>query len=128
MATQDPQPAFDGRVIVRGIHLELTPSLRDAAEALAERLLRHEDRIVRVRIDLEHDHTRSPAAMFVAKGHIEIGGPDLLASVASDDAYKALDLLVEKLDRLIQRRAGRRKDKRNHPHDIELPAALPKVG
>jgi putative sigma-54 modulation protein len=41
----------------------------------------------------------------VAKGHIEIGGPDLLASVASEDAYKAVDLLIDKLERSLHRRA-----------------------
>jgi hypothetical protein len=31
------------------------------------------------------------------------------------------------LDTLLRRRHGIRKDKRNHPHDVELEANLPKV-
>lgn len=120
-------PASSERVLIRGIHLALTEPLRHAIEVKAERLLRHAGRIDRVRIDLEHDTTRQPDTAFVAKGHIEIGGPDLLASVASDDAYKSLDLLIDKLDGLLRRRAGLRKDKRNHPHAIDLESQLPKI-
>ncbi len=54
--------------------------------------------------------------------------PWQLASVASDDAYKSLDLLVDKLDGLLRRRHGLHKDKRNHPRAVELDTALPKVG
>ena len=102
------------KVIVRGIHLEITPALRDHALGVAERLLRHNDHLVRVRIDLEHDHTRGVGDQFAAKGHIEIGGPDLIASVRSDDAYKSLDLLSDRLDRMLRERSRTRADRRNN--------------
>lgn len=92
------------KVLLRGIHLTLTDALRASLRAKVSRLLRHEPRIERVRLDLEHDTTRG-RAVFVAKGHIEIGGPDLVATVASEDAYKSADLLIDKLDRLLHRRA-----------------------
>ena len=41
-----------GKVIVRGIHLELTSALRERAHDVAERLLRHNDTLVRVRLDI----------------------------------------------------------------------------
>src|ERR1043165_102594 len=68
-------------VIVSGIHLELTPSLKTFVREKAERLFRHEERLVRIRVELECD--RSPAAgmQFRAKGHIQIHGPDLNACV-----------------------------------------------
>jgi len=115
------------RIIVRGIHLELTNALRAAAIDKVSRLLRHNDHIIRIRIDLEYDKTRGIGDQFIAKGHIEIGGPDLIASVASDDGYKSLDLLVDKLDGLLRRRHGLHKDKRNHPRAVELDTALPKI-
>jgi putative sigma-54 modulation protein len=102
------------KILLRGIHLTLTDALRDTLRGKAERLLRHAPDIGRVRIDLEHDTTRG-RAVFVAKGHIEIGGPDLLASVASEDAYKAVDLLIDKLDRAIHRR-GELFKARRHRH------------
>ena len=99
-----PAPIVNPKLLLRGIHLSLTDAMRDALNTKAERLLRHEPRLDRIRIDLERDATRS-RDIYVAKGHIEIGGPDLIATVAADDAYKAADLLIDKLDRLLRRRA-----------------------
>jgi putative sigma-54 modulation protein len=121
-----PDRPAESKLLLRGIHLDLTHALRTVILDKMNRVLRHNARIIRLRIDLEHDRTRAIGRQFLAKGHIEIAGPDLIASVASDDAYKSLDLLVDKLDGLLRRRHGRRKDKRNHPHAAEIGAALPK--
>lgn len=101
------------RVLVRGIHLDLTPSLRQAALDKAEHLLGHEAGIIRIRLDIEADQTHDVQNRYIAKGRLEIRGPDLLASVSSDDAYKSLDLLVDKLDELLRRRHQRRVNSRN---------------
>ena len=121
-----PTP-IEPRIIVRGVHLDLTGALKSIAEEKAVRLLRHQEHIIRVRLDLEHDKKRALHQAFVAKGHIEIRGPDLLASVASDDLYKSLDQLIDKLDRMLRKRACAAKTKRHHPHSVEIPAELPKV-
>jgi len=105
------------KVIVSGIHLDLTDALKAAAHHQATKLLRHNDHIVRIRLDIEHDKTKAKDAEFIAKGLIEISGPDLIASVGSEDAYKSLDLLADKLDRLIRRRHRKRVGGR-HSEDI----------
>lgn len=120
-------PIDPSKFIIRGVHLDLTDALRRITMEKAARLLRHNDHILRIRIDLELDKTRGSKDQFLAKGRIEISGPDLIASVHSEDAYKSVDLLVDKLDGLLRERHGLRKDKRNHPHAAELPAELPKT-
>lgn len=115
------------KVILRGIHLELTDAMRTVFNEKAARLLRHEPRIIRIRIDVELDKTKHAKDHFVAKGVIEINGPDLVASVDSDDAYKSVDLLADKLDGLLRKRHSELKDKRHHPHAVELGAAIPKA-
>ena len=104
--------ANNPKLLLRGIHLSLTEAMRAMLAEKAERLLRHEPRIDRIRIDIEHDATRG-REVFVAKGHIEINGPDLIASVKSEDAYKATDLLIDKLDRLLRRRTNLFKARRH---------------
>lgn len=104
--------ATNDKLLFRGIHISLTDAMRASLYAKVERLLRHEPRIDRVRIDIEHDATRG-REIFVAKGHIEIGGPDIIASVSADDAYKATDLLIDKLDRLLRRRSNLFKARRH---------------
>jgi putative sigma-54 modulation protein len=115
------------KFIIRGVHLTLTDALRAAAVDKLSRLLRHSEHILRIRVDIELDKTHDVGAKFIAKGHVEISGPDLIASIASDDAYKSLDLLADKLDGLLRRRHGLHKDKRNHPHGIDLDTTLPKA-
>ena len=117
----------ESKFIIQGIHLELTDALRRTTMEKAARLLRHNDYIVRIRIDIEADKNHGTGQRFVAKGRVEIGGPDLIAREASEDAYKSVDLLIDTLDALLRERQGRRKDKRNHPHAPELPTDLPKV-
>ena len=68
-------------LIVSGIHLELTPSLKTFVREKAGRLFRHEERIVRMRVELECDRNPAVGMQFKAKGHIQIHGPDMNASV-----------------------------------------------
>ncbi len=115
-------------LIVSGIHLDLTPSLKTYVQEKTERLFRHEDRILRIRVELEVDSNEAVSSRFKAKGHIEINGPDMNASVSSDECHKAVSLLTDKLDRMLRRRSRLKKEKRNHPHSIEFAdVALPKA-
>jgi putative sigma-54 modulation protein len=114
-------------LIVSGIHLELTPSLKTFVREKAQRLFRHEERIVRVRVELECDRNATVGMQFKAKGHIQIQGPDMNAIVQSDECHKAIALLIDKLDRMLQRRHQLHRVKRNHPHAVELESEIPKV-
>lgn len=111
-------------LIVSGIHLELTPSLKTYVREKTERLFRHEDRIVRIRVELECDSKEGVASRFKAKGHVMIHGPDMNATVSADECHKAVSLLIDKLDRMLRRRSRLHKEKRNHPRSIEFTDVL----
>ena len=115
--------------IVYGIHLDLTPALKTYVREKVERLFRHEERIVRLRVELECDSKQAVSQRFTAKAHIQIHGPDINAHESADDCYKAVDFLVDKMDRMLRRRSTELKEKRKHPHciewtDVELPKAI----
>jgi putative sigma-54 modulation protein len=114
-------------LIVSGIHLELTPSLKTFVGEKVERLFRHAERIIRVRVELEFDPKENVSTRFKAKGHITIYGPELNATVGSDECHKAVALLVDKLDRMLARRASLIEAKRKHPHAVEFDIGLPKA-
>ena len=114
-------------LIVSGIHLDLTPSLKTFVREKSERLFRHEERIVRIRVELECDRDQATATRFKAKGHVVIHGPDMNAAVEADECHKAISMLIDKLDRMLARRHQLLRVKRNHPHPVELTAALPKA-
>jgi putative sigma-54 modulation protein len=122
MNSQNPH-----ELIVSGIHLELTPSLKTFVREKAERLFRHEERIVRIRVELECDRSAASGRQFRAKGHISIQGPDMNAIVEADDCHQGISMLIDKLDRMLQRRHQLLRVKRNHPHAVEFDAAIPKV-
>lgn len=106
-----PHPNTRSRLVLRGLNLWLTDALRANMTKKAERLFRHEPRIIRIRIGLDCEHLRT-GRRFCALGQIEVLGPDLLASVTSEDAYKAIDLLINKLDRMLRRRVTAQRSRR----------------
>ena len=114
-------------VIISGHHLELTDAIKAAVQTKVERLFQHEERIIRLRVELEYSKNVSGQQEFMAKGHIEINGPPLILTVASDDLYTSIDLMVDKLDRKLRRRARLFRVKRKQVHAVEIPAELPKA-
>jgi putative sigma-54 modulation protein len=116
------------RISMQGVHVELTAAMRNAINEKFSVLVRHDERIVRVNVTLHQDQLRGKKHHYTATGRVELRGPDIVATVKSDDAYAALDGLVEKLDEQLRERHERRTDRRRHPQEIDLPAEVPKMG
>ncbi|MGF1531278.1 MAG: ribosome hibernation-promoting factor, HPF/YfiA family [Puniceicoccaceae bacterium] len=114
-------------VIISGHNLELTEALKQAVYQKVEKLFAHEERIIRLRVELEYSKNVTGQQEFLAKGHIEISGPLLILTVASHDLYASIDQMADKLDRKLRRRARLSRVKRKNLHSIDLPAELPKA-
>ena len=114
-------PVLHEKLILRGIHLNLTDALRASITAKVSRLLRHDPRLIRVRIDVDAER-RGQSWAFIAKGEVELEGPNLCASVTTDNGYRAVDLLISKLDRMLRKRATARRRSRSSD-DIRRPVA-----
>ena len=115
------------KIIMQGVHIELTAAMQNIIREKFSVLLRHNEFIVRINVRLHMDQQRGKTHHYSATGQIEMRGPDIVATVKGDDAYNVLDGLVEKLDEQLRERHERRKDKRNHPRDVEIDAEIPKV-
>ena len=101
------------KVIISGLHMDLTDALKSTVLEKTEKLFKHEERIIRVRVDLESKTcSTSGQNEFVAKGHLEMHGPPIVIAEASNDLYKSIDRLVDKLDRGLRRRARLERVKR----------------
>lgn len=114
-------------IVLSSHRFTLTDKIKLMVEEKVERLLRHEDQIIRINVELEYDGHKSKAGEYIAKGHIEINGPPMIVSVASNDISKSIDEMVDKLDRKIRRRSRLDRVKRKAIHDVDIPAHLPKV-
>lgn len=113
------------KLLLRGVHLNLTDAMKASIEGMVERLVRHEPRIDRIRIDVELDRVNSGPQTFTAKGQIELRGPDMIASVSSEDAYKSVHMLIEKLDRMIRKRDSAAKGRRHADQPLAVIASAP---
>ena len=107
-------------IVVTGVHLDLTDALKETVRAKVERLLRHNPRIIRVHVELVHTRCSDHRREFGAQIRLEIPGPDIVVREESDDLYKSIDILVDKVDRQLRRRHRLDKEKRNHPHPTDL--------
>lgn len=119
--------AVPSKLKLQAIHFDLTEAMHNVLHEKFAVLTRHNDQIVRVNVRIQKDQTMGTEHHFTATGQIEISGPDLVASAEGKDAYDVADALVGKLARQLERRHGKRKDKRNHPQSPEIDAALPKM-
>lgn len=117
----------DSRLNFHGIHIDLTDAMQQSMRDKFVGLLGHNDEIIRINVRVHQDQKLGNSHHYTATGQIEIGGPDLIATAEGKDAYAVLDELADKLDRQLERRHGRRKDKRNHPHETDIDLALPKT-
>lgn len=108
------------QILVSGVHMDLTDALKETVCAKVERLLRHNSRIVRVHVELIHSRSRDRSREFGAQIKLEVPGPDIVVREESDDLYKSIDILVDKVDRQLRRRHRLDKEKRNHPHGTDL--------
>jgi putative sigma-54 modulation protein len=111
-------------LILSGLHLSLTEGHKDVVSTKMEKIFKHEEKIIRARIELERS-TRSSSHEneFIAKGHIELKGTTITISSESDNIYKSIDDLIEKLDRGLRRRSRLKKVKRKQSSLQELPNA-----
>jgi len=107
-------------VVVTGVHMDLTDALKDTVCAKVERLMRHNPRIIRVHVELVHTRCSDHSREFGAQIRLEIPGPDIVVREESDDLYKSIDILIDKVDRQLRRRHRLEKEKRNHPKPTDL--------
>lgn len=93
--------------------MEMPAVLMAAAYDKAARLVRHNRRIIRVRIDFEHKRARHCLRPAIASGRVELRGSGLVARATASTLSDSLDRLVEKLERMLRERTKRRVNRRN---------------
>jgi len=84
------------RIETHGQQIEVTPALRDYVETKLARLARHFEQPIEVRTLLSLDKPDHRAEATVG-----VSGRTLHADASAIDMYAAIDLLADKLDRLL---------------------------
>lgn len=95
------------RIETHGQQIEVTPALRDYVESKLARLERHYDQPFEVRTQLSLDKPSHRA-----EATVSIAGKTLHADANAVDMYAAIDLLADKLDRLLVKQKEKLADRR----------------
>jgi putative sigma-54 modulation protein len=81
---------------ITGHHLDVTPAIRDYVLLKLERITRHFDRVIDVKVFLSVDKLVQKAEV-----SIHVRGKEIFAEASDADLYAAIDSLADKLDRQV---------------------------
>ena len=85
-----------------GRHLEITPAIRDYATGKFGKIKRHFDNVIDVNLILSVEKLTQKA-----EATIHISGKDVFVECEDENLYAAIDALVDKLDRQVQKHKGK---------------------
>ncbi|HEY1104201.1 MAG TPA: ribosome-associated translation inhibitor RaiA [Burkholderiaceae bacterium] len=92
---------------ISGHHLEVTPALRSYVTSKLDRITRHFDQLVDIKVLLTVEKLKEKQRRQRAECNIHVKGSDMFAESAHEDLYAAVDDLVDKLDRQVVRHKDR---------------------
>ncbi len=90
------------QINLTGHHVEITSSLREYVNTKFAKLERHFDHINNVHIVLTVEKSKQ-----TAEANLHLKGSEVVASAANEDMYKAIDALIDKLDKQILKYKGK---------------------
>lgn len=97
-----------------GHHVDITEAMRSYAEKRMERIKRHFDRVIDVHMVMSVEKNTQKA-----EATLHISGADIHADATDTNMYRAIDALVDKLDRNLLKH----KEKQSDHHAAEGRAA-----
>ncbi len=95
---------------ISGHHLEITPALRGYVTSKLDRITRHFDQVVDVKVLLTVDNMKEKDSRQRAECNVHVKGRDIFAVSSHADLYAAVDELTDKLDRQVVRHKTKIKD------------------
>ena len=79
-----------------GVHLDITPAIREYVNAKLDRINRHFDHVIDVNVILSVEKLKQKI-----EANVHLSGKDIFVECDDADMYAAIDALVDKLDRQI---------------------------
>ena len=95
---------------ISGHHLDVSPALRSYVTTKLDRITRHFDQVVDVKVILTVEKQKEKDLRQKAECNIHVKGNDMFAESSHADLYAAVDDLVDKLDRQVVRHKDRLQD------------------
>jgi putative sigma-54 modulation protein len=90
---------------ITGHHIEVTPALREYVQGKVDKVIRHFDHVTSVHVILSVEKLVQKAEIT-----LHVKGKDIYADSSDADLYAAIDLLIDKLDRQVQKYKSKQND------------------
>lgn len=100
------------RLMVHGRQVNVTESIEQYVSKRMQRLERHMPQVMDIRVELTHLPTKSIDDSFTCQLTMQAKKQILRAEESSGDIYAAIDKAIDKLDRQVNKVAGRSKKHR----------------
>lgn len=107
-----------------GVHLDITPAIREYVVAKLDRINRHFDHVIDVNVVLSVDKLRQKI-----EANVHVRGKEIHAEAVEPDMYAAIDDLADKLNRQVLKYKEKLSAHRTDRETIErtLAAAAPPI-
>jgi putative sigma-54 modulation protein len=102
-------------VTVTGRHMGISESLKSYCREKAEKLIRFYDRIQLIEVILDGNNGQHSAEMIVHTA----GAQPFVAREVQEDAYAAVDLMLDKIERQIRRHKQKLRNRKHPPKAAE---------
>lgn len=90
-------------IIISGHHVEVTPALRSYVEDKLASIGRHFAQSLDVRVLLSVESSKDKSSQHKVECNIRMKGQDIMAQNQSSSMYAAIDGLIDKLDRQVEK-------------------------
>jgi putative sigma-54 modulation protein len=109
-------------ITIKGRHWKPTPTFRAYAVDRIEKLTRYFPRLIRAQLVVTQEGYRHQVELQLTGNDL-----DLLAKAENADPRAALDIVLEKQERLLSRRKGRMKDRKKRGPTLRLEVPAPET-
>jgi putative sigma-54 modulation protein len=88
---------------ISGHHLDVTPAIREYVQNKLERITRHFDQVIDSHVILCIDNLTEKEKRQKAEINLRVAGKIVHVTSAAHDLYAAIDMLMDRLDRQVQK-------------------------
>lgn len=108
-------------------HTEVSDALKQYIEKKMGKFDRHLPNLQDILVELSTQTLRSQREMYVAQATMHVGREVLRAEVQAADAFEAVDGMLAKLQRQVERYRGKRQDRWHGRGNVAAPGAVKEV-
>ncbi len=83
-------------VKITGLNIDVTPAIKEYINSKLARITRHADNVISTTVTLSIDKMKQKAEV-----DLHLAGKSLHTEAAENDLYASIDILMDKLDRMV---------------------------